>query len=185
MWILEEITKYLSKNSLRCGFRNVIGDNAEAISTAVRDFDRSLLRTNCWAHIKRLIDAKVKSLDSAVRNEFIYDIVFMQKLTDKRVYSQLKDLLKKKYNSFNHVREFIEMFFNNYMFNNGNWYESYDVFSPSTNNAIERFNLLIKDKYTNWKRLHFSEFITTCFEIMIDYAGKSVTLEKIVYNSFS
>ena len=64
----------------------------------------------------------------------------------------------------------------------GNWYEPCDVFSPFTNNAIEIFNLLIKEKYTNWKRLHFSDFWTTCFEIRIDFSNKSASLDKIVYN---
>ena len=182
LWILQEIKKYLGRNSLKCGFKNVIGDNAEAITSAVNEFDESLLRTNCWAHIKRLIDAKIKSLESTVRNEFLSDLIFMQNLTDLRVFNKLKILLRKKYESLKYTSDFIEMFFNNYMCTNNNWYEAYDVFAPSTNNATERFNLLIKEKYTNWKRLNFNEFVTMSFEIMMDFSKKSFNLHKIVYD---
>ena len=31
-------------------------------------------------------------------------------------------------------------------------------------------------------RLNFSDFVTTCFEKMVDFSNKSATLDKIVYN---
>jgi hypothetical protein len=50
------------------------------------------------------------------------------------------------------VKVFIDQFFKLYMDRNNNWYESYDVFSPSTNNSLERFNLTIKQNIHDGKK---------------------------------
>lgn len=180
-WILKTIKDYIQKNNKFLSIKNVVADNAPAITKAVKDFDINLQRTNCWAHIARLIKTKSKQINT-LHSEFMSDIYLMQRLTDKKVYMQLLELLKSKYGQFEFCVEFIEMFFNNYVSTNSNWYEAYSVFEPSTNNATERFNLLIKSNYAEWSRLDFDEFTEISLQILRDFSKYQPCFRKIVYN---
>ena len=54
--------------------------------------------------------------------------------------------------------ENIEYFIKNWYENNSNWYEGFSPKNPSTNNALESFNALIKKKYTVRERLSIPKF---------------------------
>lgn len=59
--------------------------------------------------------------------------------------------------------------------------ESYDVFSPSTNNSLERFNLTIKDKYVPWRRLAIKEFVNVALNILTGMYNEKPVQDKMIY----
>lgn len=54
---------------------------------------------------------------------------------------------------------------------NVNWFEGYKQFTPSTNNALEATNRVIKDEDTLRNRLPLARFLTTV-TVMIEKWGK-------------
>ena len=69
---------------------------------------------------------------------------------------------------------------------NINWYEGCSIFCPSTNNALERFNRTIKERYMAWKKSNIIEFIGLAAEILADVAKiKEPSLESKNYDEFS
>ncbi len=67
------------------------------------------------------------------------------------------------------VRAFIDQFFKLYVDKNNTWNESHAIFSPSTNNGLERLNLTIKNRYLGWSKVNIIDSVKkTVFEIITD-----------------
>jgi hypothetical protein len=66
---------------------------------------------------------------------------------------------------------------------NSNWFESYDIFNPSTNNSLENLNLIIKSKYCDWNQLNIRQFIDISLKIMKDGGAKVPTFGSIFYGT--
>ena len=63
--------------------------------------------------------------------------------------------------------------------------ESFDTFCPSTNNALERFNLTIKSKYVQWNRYSVIDFIKIIEKIILDAESgiSEANFTEIIYES--
>ena len=61
--------------------KNYITDNAFQITSAVKKFDKDALRTNCWAHIYRLMASAFKLLPKDFKNEAVTDVLAIKALT--------------------------------------------------------------------------------------------------------
>lgn len=57
---------------------------------------------------------------------------------------------------------------------NRNWYEGFAIYTPSTNNALESFNRLIKDEQTFRERLDLSHFRFTIFAMVKQWLDQYV-----------
>lgn len=125
----------------------------------------------------------INTLDMITKGWVKHEILFLQALTSKRLFNQGISLFISKYKQFVTTRAFISEFVKRFINKNANWHESYDIFAPSTNNALERFNLLIKQSYTNWNRLDFNEFLPMTHKIFDDYAHKPPSLMKKLYSA--
>ena len=73
--------------------------------------------------------------------------------------------------------ENIDYFTNNWYENNLNWFEGFSPKNPSTNNALESFNALIKKKYTLRERLPIQKF----FEVI----AKLINQQSLLRSQFS
>lgn len=182
-WIIQMLFEKIKCRPDFIASKNFIGDNAKQITSAVSVYGNNSLRTNCWSHTARLMKNILAKLPEDFKNEAMQEIYFLQALTTKSLFEEGLELFKTKYSNFAQTREFIKIFEENYIVNNGNWFEAYDIWNPSTNNALERFNLLIKDKYTEWVRCDFPTFISKCLEIMIDFSLKVPRFDKMFYTA--
>lgn len=55
------------------------------------------------------------------------------------------------------------------------------MFSPSTNNSLERFNLTIKDKYLTWRRTGIKEFVKIAMNAITNSFKEKPILNKMIY----
>ena len=116
-------------------------------------------------------------------NDIKKEIIFLQGLTNRKLYEQGIELFKLKYSQFSVTRTFLSKFSKCFIEKNNNWQEPYDVFAPSTNNALERFNLLVKDKYFKWNRLNMTNFFDISFKILNDFGEVYPSFEKVFYTN--
>lgn len=108
-WVLEQIRNYTTANSISVNIRNIIADNTRQTTSAVSIFDSNMLRTNCWAHILRLVKTSIEKIGNRDLRTFIYpDIRFVQALTFKQLFQQGLELFKNKYSQFLPTRQFIQ-----------------------------------------------------------------------------
>ena len=182
LWIFNNIKEYLRIRGLDFAVKNAVADNAAQISKAVSDFDENLLRTNCWAHIARLIKPvifKIKNFD--LKGPIYSEIRFLQSLTSSELFEKGVELFKRKYAQFSQTQLFLQEFSSKFLETNSNWNESYDVFSPSTNNALERFNYFIKDGYICWNKIGLKEFFEKASEILTNSLKETPNMQTMHY----
>lgn len=60
----------------------------------------------------------------------------------------------------------VEYFEKEWLIENPNWYEGFRAKTPSTNNALESTNKVIKDEHTLRERLEFSQFRVVLFDMI-------------------
>ena len=87
------------------------------------------------------------------------DIKFIQCLFYPELFKQGLRLFNAKWGQIDELCNFIENFNSNYVDNNSSWYEAIDLFAPSTNNCLERFNRTIKSRYTQMHSFDILGFI--------------------------
>jgi hypothetical protein len=75
-------------------------------------------------------------------------------------------LFFKKYEQFIDAEKFLIYFKKQWCDKNFLWYEGAATFYPSTNNAMERFNLRIKEEYFEWERLSMCESLLKCKDMI-------------------
>ena len=182
-WVLDVLRKECEKYGLIFNPKNLIADLAPQISQAISQFEPDCLRTHCWVHVLKGMKRSMDGLLPCLREEILSDIFFLQLINTKRLFEKGWALLFEKWRQIRQTEECIIQLHQNYYLDNGNWYEGYAVHSPSTNNALERFNLTIKTRYTNWGRMTILEFIRLSVAAVEDYAfvGEKVPW-KIQYN---
>lgn len=184
VWIMNEIKKFTTTKDLNINFTNLVADNAPQITKLVSTFSQPILRTNCWAHVYRLMQTSFGLIkEKSFKDQAIREVKFLQSLTSKNLFDQGLFLFRQKYLQFNNTRPFIGEFFKRFVDSNSNWYESFDIFNPSTNNCLEGFNLTIKKSYFNWCRLEIVEFVETSFKIIENALLTPPHLGKILYES--
>lgn len=179
-WILKKLLPN-DKNVTTVPSKNFIGDCAKQITSAVQEYGNDSLRTCCWAHVNRLIDKSISKLLSIFKEDATEGIYFLQSLTSRELFEKGMSLFLKKYDSFRQTKSFCADFKTLYVDDNSTWYEAYDPHNPSTNNALERFNLTIKSKYLNWTKVDLAGFFEISCKILNDYSKMMPSLDKILY----
>lgn len=130
-------------HAIHNGFRKVFGEDKPVVM--------------CWAHMRR---ALVKKLPSFLKNkkqqlEFTSYIDKVQ-VAKSSNFDTAIDLLLKKWSVIS--KEMTDYFVNEWLVKNRFWYEAVVHFTPSTNNALESCNKLIKDENTLRDRLDLRQF---------------------------
>lgn len=182
-WILSTLVEKCLDLNIELNFKAIIADNSSAISLAANQIFPNIKRINCWAHTWRLMENLISPINM-FKAEISDDIHFLQKLFSEDLFKEGLRLFKNKWSQIRSTTNFIENFFNLYVDNNSNWYEGYDCFAPSTNNALEKFNYLIKSRYTKFKQIPLISFINNiAMEIIKDATlNSNFNLAKIKYN---
>ncbi|CAF2053487.1 unnamed protein product [Rotaria magnacalcarata] len=98
------------------------------------------------------------------QEDLVNDVESLQLAQDERIFIKASNLLVKKWSKKD--PNFIEYFRNERLTTHNAWYEGVDHFTPSTNNALEAINNVIKKENTFRERLSLSRFKVLAFEIV-------------------
>ena len=134
----------LSENFLP---KTLVADGAPAIKNAFRNvFGDDCLVVMCWFHVRKNIQKMLNQLiiNEEKKAEILSDIEFMQLSKSNEEFNTASLLFKKKWEGYN--QNFIQYFENEWLKENRFWYEGAKGLIPSTNNALESFNRVIKEK---------------------------------------
>ena len=124
----------------------IIADNASAISNGFKATFNSSKRVNCWAHVIRKIDQRLKPLPDATRASIRADIFNIQLQTSSILFDKAIELFRSKWLKQNSskINEFLEYFQQWCQPGSNGWFEGYDLQLPSTSNAIESIHRYMK-----------------------------------------
>lgn len=135
----------------------LISDAADAIRNAFyKAFKSAEIDVMCFAHVLRNIN-KRKFVSLNNKQLINGDIKKMQLAPDKATFKMMADLFCDKWISVE--TEFVNYFKKQWLGIHCNWYEGAAEYCPSTNNAQESYNAIIKKKVTMRKRLPMGQFL--------------------------
>lgn len=129
----------------------LLADAAQAITngfmSAFTDIDKRIV---CWAHVIRNIDDKLKTIsDKKIRFNIRTDICNLQLCPRADMFNTASKLLINKWKNHGDdekVLDFLTYFQNQWLGDrNVGWYEGFSLGVPSTNNALESNNGVIKN----------------------------------------
>ncbi|CAF4450207.1 unnamed protein product [Rotaria socialis] len=98
------------------------------------------------------------------QEDLVNDVESLQLAQDERIFIKASNLFVKKWSK--KEPNFIEYFQNEWLTTHNAWYEGVGHFTPSTNNALEATNNVIKKENTLRERLPLSRFKVLAFEIV-------------------
>lgn len=155
-----------ASESIHNGFKKVFGGNSTIIM--------------CWAHMKRNVQKKAEQLVKP--KEHIRDILSD---LDKLQLCHTEDIFKKASECFLEKwvvqKQFVSYFRKQWLEINRNWYEGSGFLIPSTNNALESWNRVIKDENTLRERLPISHFLQHLFNYVSTWSNHYVSSIKIFH----
>lgn len=143
----------------------LIADGADAIRNAFYNACPSAeIDIMCFAHVIRNI--RKRSFSSKSNKQLVLDdIRKIQLAANKSTFSMMTALFCQKWT--HSEPEFIEYFKKEWMGSHCNWFEGAANYTPSTNNALESHNAVIKRSITLRKRLPLNQFLT-CISKLIN-----------------
>lgn len=143
----------------------LISDAAPSIMNAFYDsFESAERNVVCWAHVKRNLFQKTKNLD------MLADIDKLQLSPNENTFEEGVAHFFDKWSDSE--PRFCRYFRKVWINKNNSWFEGYCLFVPSTNNALEAFNNVIKRLYTFRTSLDIVQFNSQIFDCFIDKSSK-------------
>ncbi|CAF1118993.1 unnamed protein product [Rotaria sordida] len=143
----------------------LITDGADAMRNAFQDVFGEKPMVMCWAHMRRKVVKKIESMvEKSKQEDLVNDIESLQLAQNERIFMKASTLFVKKWSKTE--LNFIEYFQNEWLTTHNAWYEGVGHFTPSTNNALEAINNVIKKENTLRERLPVSRFKVLAFEIV-------------------
>lgn len=144
----------------------LISDAANAIRNAFyKIFPDATTDIMCFAHVLRNVDKqqfKSKNNKKLIKE----DIKLVQQAPDKKTFALMASLFCEKWKSIQ--ADFIEYFQKQWLGDHANWYEGAATYTPSTNNAQEAVNGVIKSKITLRQRLPMNQFLSKMMDLIED-----------------
>lgn len=152
----------------------LVCDAAKSIQNAFLEvFGDHVVVRMCWAHAKRKIQERVERIKSKVlRDNILNDVDSLHSITHENVFDAASNAFLQKYKD---QTEFITYFKAQWLEQNRNWYLGVAPNSPSTNNALESFNRVIKDTHTLRERFPLSRFLVVAEEMVHQWSNKYIT----------
>lgn len=96
------------------------------------------------------------------KSEIISDIEVLQLSQSREIFNKASNMFIQKWRDLQ--PEFIKYFENEWLTKRNMWFEGVKILTPSTNNALESFNRVIKDEGTLRERLPISRFRIVALE---------------------
>lgn len=145
----------------------LVADAAKAIHNAgVEVFGDILLVIMCWYHMRKNVSDHLPQFisDSKKQTQFLFDLDRLQLVKTIEIFDVAVQLFMIKWRE--ESVGLIEYFENQWVHQNRNWFEGFAKQTPSTNNALESFNRLIKDNHTLRERMELGKFRIELFEMV-------------------
>jgi hypothetical protein len=144
----------------------LIADGSDAIRNAFRFscIFGSNKMVMCWAHVCRRIDNNLCLIkDKNERHEVMSDIEKLQICDSTNSFQLTSELFLKKYEKH---QDFINYFQSEWLTAHSGWYEGHSEYTPSTNNALEATNKVIKQENTLRERFVLFRFLVVAIEMV-------------------
>ena len=143
----------------------LIADGAGSIRNAFQDVFGEKTIVMCWAHMHSKVMKKIESMvDKLEQQDLVDDIETLQLAQNERIFTKASKLFIKKW--IKTQPNFIEYFQTEWLTSRKGWHEGVRHLTPSTNNALEATNRVIKAENTLRERLPLSRFKVLAFEIV-------------------
>lgn len=147
--------------------RFLVADAAAAIRNGFGAVFGPVTNIMCWFHMKKCVEKRLNELQmgltKTMKTEVLKDIERLQLAWSPDAFSKASLLLKKKWQDQG-VSEAFLSYMEQWLTDLPTWYEGMAKRVPSTNNALEAFNNVIKKKATFRKRLPLGRFVNVLKE---------------------
>lgn len=148
----------------------LIADGAKAIRNAFdKAYETASLDIMCFAHVIR----NMRKRPFAMKNNkalIIDDVRRIQSASSRAIFDKMADMFCEKWKDLE--PNFIEYFRSQWLGSLANWFEGSAIYTPSTNNALESHNALIKRKVTLRRRLPLNQFLSAMKELTEDISSQ-------------
>ena len=156
----------------------LMADGADAITNGfLLAFDYEsvddCVRLMCWAHVFRAVDKKTESIDEPQRKNIRDDIDSLQIMPSPELFAMAYKLFVAKWSSEKNaaIDTFLAYFNKEWVVSrNCNWFEGAAICIPSTDNALESVNGVIKSIYTLREMLPVNQYIANAFAMLRDWS---------------
>lgn len=145
----------------------LISDAAKSIHNGFEKVHgKPIVFVMCWAHMRRNIVEKLPTYirDQKKRFEFLFDLDKLQISQTDNIFDRAANLFVEKWEKVN--AKFMEYFVSEWLNKNRYWYEGVRHFTPSTNNALETDNRVMKDEHTLRERYDVAKFRAVLFTMI-------------------
>jgi len=152
----------------------LISDASSAIRNAFTEvFGADKVLIMCWAHMRRKVVQNLNLIDGEFKEEVMDDIDSLQLSSNKEIFEKSICLFQKKWIQ-KKQNDFVGYMKQMWLTTHKNWYEGVARNTPSTNNALESFNNVIKNEDTLRERLPLSRFLQLCLNSTERWSRNSV-----------
>lgn len=156
----------------------LIADGADAIRSAFYEvFPNAKLDIMCFAHVLRNVRKRPFTCKNN-KSLIIDDIKKMQLAPNRKIFEYMTELFCKKWSPLE--SNFVTYFKQQWLGTHSNWFEGAADYTPSTNNALESHNAVIKRKITFRKRLPLNQFLLAMKEITEDISNQMSNEHRII-----
>lgn len=145
----------------------LISDAAKSIHNGFENvYGIEVLIVMCWAHCRRKNVEKLPTYirDKKKRSEFLIDLDKLQLSQSTDIFDKAANLFVEKWQKVS--ASFMEYFVSEWLAKNRYWYEGVRHFTPSTNNALETDNRLLKEEHTLRERFDLAKFRVVVFKMI-------------------
>lgn len=157
----------------------LLSDAAQQIKMGFKNtFGQEKACRTCYFHVKKSVKQKLKEFfkTKVDRDQVLADLDILQKCPSEETFQVGYSLFRSKWEKKS--QPFYSYFKKQWIDKNCDWYNGYGNFTlpkcPTTDNALERFNLTIKTHYTLRKKLLTRVFIRKVGKIIRDYSNRRI-----------
>lgn len=131
--------------------------------------------------MRKCVDKKIQTLvPKELQKEILNDIDQLQLSQSPKMFDNVAKLFLEKWKD---QENFITYFQKEWLEHHRNSYEGVRIFTPSTNNALEASNSVIKKENTLRERLPLSKFRTTVMDMVMSWSNTYRTNSKVFQTS--
>lgn len=160
----------------------LISDAAKAIHNGGKKvFGDDLFIIMCAFHMYKNVREKLPSFirDNLKQSQFLNDLQKLQLAKTDKAFDVAVGLFMDKWRA--ESAELTQYFRMEWVDQNRFWYEGFAKLMPSTNNALESFNRLIKDEQTLRERMDLGKFRMALYKMTKEWSIKYISSVKTVY----
>lgn len=156
----------------------LIADGADAIRNAFYNtFPSAELDVMCFAHVIRNI--RKRPFANKLNKQLILDDIRKAQLAPNRnAFVMMTQLICKKWSESE--PEVVEYFKKEWLGTHCNWFEGAANYTPSTNNALESHNAVIKRTVTLRRRLPLNQFLNCMCTLLADISRQFISGERSI-----